>query len=116
MLYAEKWRGIVAKRFQKVVVDNDGNAEVVGEVGDRNQNLTDWEWNELTIIAVGNRQIHQVNGVTTMDLIDNHPEGKRKGILALQLHAGAPMKVEFKDLRIKELNSDQGKEKPSNPS
>ena len=110
MLYAEKWRGIVAKRFQKVVVDNDGNAEVVGEVGDRNQNLTDWEWNELTIIAVGNRQIHQVNGVTTMDLIDNHPEAKRKGILALQLHAGAPMKVEFKDLRIKELNSDQGKE------
>ncbi|MEC7408379.1 MAG: DUF1080 domain-containing protein, partial [Planctomycetota bacterium] len=38
MLYAEKWRGIVAKRFQKVVVDSDGNAEVVGEVGDRNQN------------------------------------------------------------------------------
>lgn len=109
MLYAEKWRGIVAKRFQRVIVGQDGKPEVVGEVGDRNQKLVDNEWNELTIIAVGNRQIHQVNGVTTMDLTDNHPEAKRKGILALQLHAGAPMKVEFKDIQLKHLNAKAGK-------
>ena len=109
MLYAEKWRGIVAKRFQRVVVGADGKAEVVGEVGDKNQQLVDDDWNELTIIAVGNRQIHQVNGVTTMDLTDNHPEAKRKGILALQLHAGAPMTVEFKDLQLRHLNGDDAK-------
>lgn len=109
MLYAEKWRGIVAKRFQRVIVGEDGKPEVVGEVGDRNQKLVDNEWNELTIVAVGNRQIHQVNGITTMDLTDNHPEAKRKGILALQLHAGAPMKVEFKDVQLKPLNSKSGK-------
>lgn len=103
MLYAEKWRGIVAQRFQRVVVDSDGKAEVVGEVGDKNQKLIDNEWNELTIIAVGPRQIHQVNGITTMDLTDNHPDAKRKGILALQLHAGAPMTVEFKDVRLHHL-------------
>ena len=83
MLYAEKWRGIVAKRFQKVVVGEDGKPEVVGEVGDKAQKLVDSEWNELTIIAVGDRQIHQVNGITTMDLTDNHPEARRKGIIAL---------------------------------
>ena len=38
-----------------------------------------------------------------MDLTDNHPEAKRKGILALQLHAGAPMTVEFKDIRLRQL-------------
>ena len=109
MLYAEKWRGIVAQRFQKVAVGKDGKPKVVGEVGDKKQKLVDSEWNELTIIAVGNRQIHQVNGVTTMDLTDNHPEAKRNGILALQLHAGAPMTVEFKDVRLRHLKGKAGK-------
>ncbi|MEE2676764.1 MAG: family 16 glycoside hydrolase [Planctomycetota bacterium] len=109
MLYAEKWRGIVAQRFQRVIVAEDGKPQVVGEVGDKDQVLVDTEWNELTIIAVGNRQIHQVNGVTTMDLTDNHTEAKRKGILALQLHAGAPMKVEFKDVQLKHLDPKSGK-------
>ncbi|MGB7325101.1 MAG: family 16 glycoside hydrolase, partial [Rubripirellula sp.] len=106
MLYAEKWRGIVAKRFQRVEVGASGMPEVVGEVGDRNQQLVDSQWNELTIIAVGNRQIHQVNGVTTIDLTDNHPDAKRTGILALQLHAGPAMKVEFKDIRLRKLSGD----------
>jgi len=110
MLYAEKWRGIVAKRFERVVVGDDGNPRVVGEVGDKNQKLVDSEWNELTIIAVGNRQIHQVNGVTTMDLTDNHPEAKRKGILALQLHAGKPMTVEFKDIGLRHLKGKDAKD------
>lgn len=109
MLYAEKWRGIVAQRFQRVLVGDDGKPQVVGEVGDKAQKLVDTEWNELTIIAFGNRQIHQVNNVTTMDLTDNHPEAKRKGILALQLHAGAPMKVEFKDIQLKQLDAKSGK-------
>ena len=109
MLYAEKWRGIVAQRFQRVIVAKDGKPQVIGEVGDKDQVLVDTEWNELTILAVGNRQIHQVNGVTTMDLTDNHTEAKRKGILALQLHAGAPMKVEFKDVQLKHLDAKNGK-------
>ena len=106
MLYAERWRGIVAERFQRVEVGADGKAKVVGKVGDRNQKLVDSQWNELTIIAVGNRQIHKVNGVTTIDLTDNHPEAKRKGILAFQLHQGAPMKVEFKDIMLRRLDGD----------
>ena len=106
MLYAEKWRGIVAKRFERVVVGDDGKPQVMGDVGDKTQQLVDSEWNELKIIAVGNRQIHQVNGITTMDLTDNHPEAKRSGILALQLHAGPPMKVEFKDLFLTKLSGD----------
>jgi putative heme-binding domain-containing protein len=109
MLYAEKWRGIVARRFQRVVVGADGKPKVVGEVGDKKQKLVGTDWNELTIVAVGNRQIHQVNGVTTMDLTDNHPEAKRKGILALQLHAGAPMTVEFKDIRLRHLKGKDAK-------
>lgn len=109
MLYAEKWRGIVAQRFQKVKVGEDGKPKVVGEVGDKNQKLVDNEWNELTIVAVGNRQIHQVNGITTIDLTDDHPEAKRKGIIALQLHAGKPMKVEFKDIYLRQVSGKDAK-------
>ena len=106
MLYAEKWRGIIGKRFQQIEVGADGKPKVVGEIGDRNQNLVAAEWNELTIIAVGDRQIHQINGVNTLDLKDNHPEAKRTGVLALQLHGGPPMSVEFKDVKLRHLNGE----------
>lgn len=109
MLFAERWRGIVAQRFQKVEVGESGQPKVVGKVGDRNQKLVDSQWNELTIVAVGNRQIHQVNGITTMDLTDNHPEAKREGILALQLHHGPAMKVEFGDIRLRKLSGDEAR-------
>lgn len=109
MLYAERWRGIVAERFQRVEVGADGKPKVVGKVGDRKQKLVDSQWNELTIIAVGNRQIHKVNGVVTIDLTDNHPDARRKGILAFQLHRGPPMKVEFKDIKLRHLKGDEAK-------
>jgi hypothetical protein len=48
--------------------------------------------------------VHQINGVKTVEVTDNC-ESKRltRGIIALQLHAGPPMIVQFKDVRIKEL-------------
>ncbi len=96
-------RGKIARRWQRVEVAADGTSKVLGEVGDRNQKLDTMAWNELTIIAVGNRLVHQINGITTVDVTDNHPAAKRKGILAVQLHVGAPMTVELKDIRLRHL-------------
>ena len=43
-----------------------------------------------------------LNGHVTVDLIDEETgKAAANGILALQLHAGAPMKIEFKNPRIK---------------
>lgn len=60
------------------------------------------DWNEYAIIAKGNRMRHYINGVPAVDFTDKQ-EGLAltEGILALQLHAGSPMWVEFKDLRLK---------------
>ncbi len=103
MLYGEKTgRGIIATRGEKVVIDAEGKKKVIGEVGDGAQ-LTDDEWNDLRIVVVGNRLIHQVNGVTTVDVTDNSKEALAKGSLGLQLHAGPPMKVEFRNLLMREL-------------
>ncbi|MFT5472010.1 MAG: hypothetical protein ACI856_000325, partial [Kiritimatiellia bacterium] len=107
MLYGEKMpgRGIIAKRGQKVVIDAGGKTSVVGSVGNTDA-LVDWEWNELRIVAVGNRLIHQINGVTTVDITDDHPGALSKGVIALQLHAGPAMTVVFKDLKLTALKGE----------
>lgn len=110
MLYGEKMgkRGIIAQRGQRVEIGPDGAAKVVAEVGDKAE-LKDWEWNTLRIVAVGPRLVHQVNGVTTIDVLDRHPDALAKGVIGLQLHAGPPMRVEFKDVKLRKLSGDEAK-------
>lgn len=62
------------------------------------------DWNEVVIIAKGHHIQHYTNGRLVLDFTDNAPElAFSEGILALQLHAGNPMWVEFKDIRIKAI-------------
>ncbi len=105
MLYAEKYdkRGKIATRGQRVEIDAMGKVNVIGKL-DAKQELTDWQWNDIRIVAVGNRLIHQVNGQTTIDVTDHHPSALASGNLGLQLHRGAPMRVEFKDLQLRRLD------------
>lgn len=109
MLYGEKLgkRGIIAQRGQRVEVGPDGIPKVVGEVGDKTE-LKDWEWNTLRVIAFGNRLLHQVNGVTTVDITDRHREALSKGVIGLQLHAGPPMRVEYKNIQFRKLSDSEG--------
>ncbi|TWT35372.1 hypothetical protein KOR34_02630 [Posidoniimonas corsicana] len=63
------------------------------------------DWNEVAIIAKGNHIQHYLNGTLILDFTDNHRKlALGKGVLALQLHAGAPMWVEFKNLTLKRLD------------
>ena len=39
-----------------------------------------------------------LNGIVSIDVDD--PKISRRGIFALQIHAGGPMEVRFKDLRL----------------
>ncbi|MBX3415101.1 MAG: DUF1080 domain-containing protein [Pirellulales bacterium] len=61
------------------------------------------EWNEYVITVDGNHITQQLNGFTTVDYTEDSPEGATEGIIALQLHVGPKMRVEFKDVEIKEL-------------
>lgn len=62
------------------------------------------DWNDVVIIAQGNRCQHFMNGRLTLDFTDNHPElALKEGVLALQLHAGKPMWAEFKNIRLREI-------------
>jgi hypothetical protein len=58
-------------------------------------------WNDFTIICKGNHLVGQLNGEVTFDFVDYY--GEKTGRIGLQIHLGPPMKVEFRDLQIKEL-------------
>ena len=62
------------------------------------------EWNDVVIIGKGNHVQHYMNGKLVLDFTDNHPElALKEGIMALQLHGGAPMWAEYKNIRIREI-------------
>ena len=108
ILYGEGFGGILANRGQKTVVregpDGKQVVEVVGTVGDSKEiqsKIKKDDWNTYHVIARGFTFEHRINGVTTAICTDERPERRAKGILALQLHAGPPMKVQFRDIRLK---------------
>lgn len=62
------------------------------------------DWNEYTIRAEGDHVVLKMNGVTTVDYREPDADIARSGIVALQVHSGGPMKVEFRNIRIKPLS------------
>lgn len=63
------------------------------------------EWTELHLSARGGNVVVRINGYQTAELKDD--PGRRKGRLALQLHGGQQMHVEYKDIRIKTFPAKQ---------
>nr|WP_182866872.1 family 16 glycoside hydrolase [Rhodopirellula sp. JC639] len=107
MMYGEKTgRGIIATGGQRVVINADGKSDATDAFTPLGDIATD-RWNELVIVAVGNRMIHQINGVTTVDVTDDHPDARRSGLLGLQLHQGPAMKAEYRNLLLRHLDGDQ---------
>jgi len=102
MLYDERGRGIVAQNGQTVIIDRDGTKWLVKETEPVKVDVA--EWNEYMIIARGNHLIHKINGQVTVDVID-HQESEREqeGIVAIQIHQGPAMRVQVKDIVLREL-------------
>lgn len=62
------------------------------------------DWNDVIIVAEGNHIAHYLNGRKILDFTDAAPElALREGVLALQLHAGAPMWAEYKQIRLRHV-------------
>ena len=106
-LYEEKGRGILAKPGQKVTIGDNGKPKVTGTLAEPKDILAkikDKDWNELVIIAQGNHLVQKLNGLQTIDVTDDDPKGRAmEGLLGLQVHAGPPMKVQFKEIMLKAL-------------
>ncbi len=108
-LYHEKGRGWLVNVGDIMEIDAAGKKNVIGQIADQKQLIEDGyyknkDWNEYTIICRGNHIVHYLNGFQTMELIDNDKKNRlMEGLLALQIHSGPPMTVEFKNIRVKHL-------------
>lgn len=123
--YEEKKRATLAYRGEKVIINSQANPEkegslranvqkncwqsreVIGSLGesdDLKSKIKHEDWNEVHLVIKGNRLQHYVNGVLMSDVIDeDEVNRKSSGHLGVQVHVGPPMKVEYRNIRIKEL-------------
>ena len=113
ILYGERFRGILADRGQKTVIGENHRPKVVekfGDSGELQKYVKKEEWNDYRIVAQGFHFTHTINGQKMSECIDEDKEVRREdGLVALQLHAGPPMKVQFRNIRIKKLAAESGK-------
>jgi hypothetical protein len=62
------------------------------------------DWNDYVIRAVGTRIQLSLNGVQTVDYMEQDPSIERRGVICPQIHAGAPAEAWYKDITIVDLS------------
>jgi len=60
-------------------------------------------WNTYRIRAEGPRVTLTVNGLQTVDYQETDTDIARSGIIALQIHSGPAMQIDFRNIRIRKL-------------
>ncbi|MFT5411138.1 MAG: choline-sulfatase [Verrucomicrobiales bacterium] len=102
MLYEERGRRILSHTGEKVIVDPEGQPWVTGKMPVKQ--FASGEWHEYRVLVQGNHHQHWIDGHQTADLIDLDPRGRAlEGVLAMQVHVGPAMEIQYKELKIKHL-------------
>jgi hypothetical protein len=109
-IYEERGRGFLAMRGQATYVPDGGRPKVVGNLQQSADELKALiksdDWNQLHLIARGNTIVQILNGAVTSIVIDDDRANRSLGgLLGFQMHVGAPMKVEFRNVWLKKLSS-----------
>lgn len=105
MLYEERGRRILAHTGEKVVIDPQGQPWVVGKLPV--QTFPGDQWHDYRIVVEGNHHRHWIDGVQTVDVIDLDEKGRAlEGVIAVQVHVGPPMKIQYRDFHLKHLPDD----------
>jgi hypothetical protein len=104
--YEERGRTFLALRGQAVRVNQNGKIQVLAGLGDKAE-LTRYihqDWNECHLIVKNNVMMHIINGQLMSLVIDEDISHRTMdGLLGVQVHVGPPMKVEYRNIRIKKL-------------
>lgn len=100
-------RGRLCLAGEKAMWEN-GAKKVIGQTITDNEFASLFrldQWNDVVIVAQGDRIKHYLNDRLILDFTDNDPElALKEGVLALQLHAGKPMWAEYKNIKLRELS------------
>ena len=123
--YEERKRTTLAYRGEKAEISSQENAviegslranieknawqsrrvlESLGHIDSLKTKIKKGDWNEIHLIVKGNRMQHFVNGMLMSEVIDNDSINRNaSGKLGMQVHVGPPMKVAYRNVRLKEL-------------
>lgn len=122
--YEERARATLAYRGEIVSVNSAENSSpalrdnvknnawlsrtVTGSLGNPEElktKIKSEDWNTCRIVAKGNRLQHYVNNVLMSDVTDNDKANRKTGgLLGVQVHVGPPMKVEYRNIMLKQFN------------
>jgi hypothetical protein len=62
------------------------------------------DWNDYRVVVQGDHMQHYINGVLMSDVTDNDTVNRRfTGFLGVQVHVGPPMRIAFRNFRLKKL-------------
>ena len=105
--YEEKGRTFLALRGQMTRQVDDQLPQIIGSLGTANELLSiikTNDWNEFHLIVSGNTLTHILNGRLMSVVIDEDMKNRKfDGLLGVQVHVGPPMKVEYRNFRLKQL-------------
>lgn len=106
-IYEERGRGFLAMRGQFTYIGEGKKPGVAGSLGDDaslKEVIKSADWNGFHLIARGNALTQILNGrVMSMLIDDDAAVRKMDGLIGIQAHVGPPMKIEVRNIRIKEL-------------
>jgi hypothetical protein len=103
--YEEKGRLFLAQRGDVTHVTGTRIPVVLSRTGDNKElarHITDG-WNAAHLIIRGNVLSHNINNHLMCTVIDDDPARQRTGLVGVQVHVGPPMRVEYRNWRIKKL-------------
>lgn len=120
--YEERGRTTLAYRGEIVLVNGVENSSVAlkdniknnawlsrtvtGSLGTSDElktKIKSEDWNSCRIVAKGNRLQHYINSILMSDVTDNDKvNSKAGGLLGVQVHVGPPMKVEYRNIMLKQ--------------
>ena len=107
-IYEERGRGFLALRGQAVYVPDGGaRPRVIGNLQQTPDELKaiikQNDWNQVHLIARGNTITQIFNGAVTSIVIDDDTKNRMLGgLIGFQMHTGAPMKIEFRNIWLKQ--------------
>lgn len=102
--YEEKGRRFLAVRGQMTRITGTRKPIILSSLGDAAELASSFRagWNSVHLIARGNTLIHTINGRLMCVVVDDDKAGRQaSGKIGVQVHVGPPMKVEYRNLRLR---------------
>ena len=102
--YEEKGRLFLAVRGQMTHVVGGRKPIILSTFGDSAEmaSFISKDWNACHLIARGNLLLHNWNGHLMSAVVDDDaPNRALGGLIGVQVHVGGPMKVEYRNFRLK---------------